>query len=104
MPNASTTVHRTKIMPFTVINCTNANGDPLPAVTNLPFSASNSAIADLTGDPANNRRFLIQGKNQGSSQITVGSGANALVIDVTVAGPPSDQVNRVELGQFESEQ
>lgn len=104
MPNATISVHRTKKVPFTVTNCTTALGDPLPATATLPLSGSNGAIANPVVDPANNRRFKIEGKSPGTAQVTVGSGPNALLIDVTVLGPPADQVSRVELDAFEPEE
>lgn len=104
MPNATTSVHRTKKIPFTVKNCTNSLGDPLPDAAVLPASSSASNIANVVVDTSNNRRFRIVGVNVGTATIEIGSGANSLKIDVTVIGPPPDQVSRVELDAFEPEE
>lgn len=105
MPSANTTVHRGSRVPFRVI-ATNALGNPLPPNQTPPASSANAAIAVVQTDPADNRRFAIRGVAAGSTTVTVGSGANALVIavDVTSRAPDPDQVSRVDLFAFEPEE
>lgn len=105
MPNANTTVHRGSRVPFRVV-ATNALGNPLPPGQTPPAQSANTAIATVQTDPADNRRFAIRGVAAGSTTVTIGSGANALVIsvDVTTRAPDPDQVSRVDLFAFEPEE
>lgn len=103
MPSTSTTVHKLKKRPLR-ITATNSLGQPSTA--NLASSSANNNVATIEVDPGDNRRYKILGVNEGATTVTIGSGPNALTVDVTVEAPvvPPDQVNRVDLVAFETEE
>ncbi len=103
MPSANTTVTKSKRRPFRV-TATNQFGQPSTA--SLGSSSANNNVATVEVDPGDNRRYKIFGVNTGTAEITIGSGVNALVIAVVVEAPPipPDQVNRVDLVEFEPEE
>lgn len=101
MPNTSTTVTKGKDRPA---RFTWFGSDGVTPVTGgtVPLGPSNASIANVSIDPNNPRRALIRGMNVGTSTVTIGSGPNALVINVTVSAPP-DQTH-FELDGFDPEE
>lgn len=105
MSTASTTVAKTRKRPVNVVAF--GTDGTTPSTSNLAFSSSNSTIVLPSVDPNNNRRFLLEGKNQGQATVEIGSGNGKLVITVDVG--PAPDLSHVELntsvgnGGFEDE-
>lgn len=98
---ASTTVVRTKKRPVRFL-WIGPDGVTPNVHGSVPLSSEDNSIAQVTIDPNDNRRALIQGMNEGTTNIWIGNGSSPLVISVTVTASPD--LSRFELVEFEPEE
>ena len=99
MPNAATTVSKTKTRPirFIVIGPDGIT----PIAGPVALASSNSTIVNAVIDPANPRRVLATGMNAGAAVVIIGSGPSALTVAIVVSEAPD--LSRVDLEGFDDE-